>query len=486
MADIDGEILLLNPVFESVSGHTEDDLVEVHLRDIFLTMQDSPNPLSVETLTEIKHDFLLLLSSNSLKPVSLELQEIEGQKYLGVLKEIIETKITADIASPPREQKMPVESAVPAKTTKIIFADEDNNLQHEVRTMLNGILGYGSALKFEKAIEENSRYANYLDGILTNGQKLKALFDKSISPGSRSKRVTLSLLSPALLLKKIVVLLGSFAKEQNAAIHVAGDEDVLIISDETRLQNILHFFVHKAILFTRSGEVRININKDAASKKLLIDIDNIGMDIPNPIIQEINREKVLPEYNTDIQIFSNNPEISEILSDFNLIDAKLEINISQPSEQIASILLPLNSENTPAETLTAIESEIKLKNASILIVEDNKINARVLSLFLEKVAEVSIAYSGNEAINLIENTSSSGKVFSLIFMDIGLPEPWDGIMLKNEIEKRWPQYKMVPFVAQTAFAQDSWTERILQGDFRKCLIKPLDRIEVMQTVNKLI
>lgn len=486
MADIDGEILLLNPVFESVSGHNEDDLAEIHLRNIFLTMQDSPNPLSVETLTEIKHDFLLLLSSNSLKPVSLELKEIEGQKYLGVLKEIIEIKITADIASPPREQKMSMEIAEPAKTTKIIFADEDNNLQHEVRTMLNGILGYGSALKFEKAIEENSRFANYLDGILTNGQKLKALFDKSISPGSRSKRVSLSLLSPALLLKKVIILLGSFANEQNAVIHVAGEEEPLIISDESRLQNILHFFVHKAILFTRSGEVSINIKKDTSSKKLLIVIDNIGMDIPNPIIQEINKEMILPQYNTDCQAFANNPEIAEILSDFNMIDSKLEISITEPSEQIASILLPLNSENTPAETLAAIESEIKLKNASILIVEDNKINARVLSLFLDKVAEVNIAYSGNEALNLIENTSKAGKFFNLIFMDIGLPEPWDGIMLKHEIEKRWPSYKMVPFVAQTAFAQDSWTERILEGDFRKCLIKPLDRIEVMQTVNKLI
>jgi hypothetical protein len=67
-----------------------------------------------------------------------------------------------------------------------------------------------------------------------------------------------------------------------------------------------------------------------------------------------------------------------------------------------------------------------------------------------------------------------------------LPEPWDGIILKKEIENRWPGYQMVPFVAQTAFAQDSWTERILLGDFRKCLIKPIDRLDVLQTVKNLI
>lgn len=490
LADIDGEILLINPVFEAFSGYNEEELAEIKLSEIFLSLEGVHNPLSQENLKELHHTFYFLLVSNALKQVTLELKEIEGQKYLGIIHESIDNPVSSGVTEVAKEsQPINVSDNTPVNAVSVSKQKEpenDSNLQHEIRTMLNGILGYSSVLKLENTITADKRVDSYIDGIISKGQKIKVLLDENISTESKKQQTHLSLVSPLLVLRKIIILLGSFSKDQNVEIEIQGSEDSLVITDENRLQNILYFLIHKAILYCRKEKVNITVGKDTNQQKLNIEIDNIGIDIPNSVIQEINREKVLPEYNVDAPAFRNNPEIAEILSDINLIEGKLEFTTQKQHEQMAALALPLNSQNTREEILKSIETEIAAKKVRILIVEDNKVNARVLSLFLEKISNTEIAYSGNEALNLIESANNSGNNYNIVFMDIGLPEPWDGIILKKEIENRWPGYLMVPFVAQTAFAQDSWTDRILQGDFRKCLIKPIDRLDVLQTVKKLI
>ncbi|MDY0102493.1 MAG: response regulator [Lentimicrobium sp.] len=490
LADIDGEIVLINPVFEAFSGYTEDELAEIKLSEIFLSIEGALNPLAQENLKESNHNFYFLLATSVLKPVTLELKEIEGQKYLGIIHESFDSPAVTDHPEESKERQSINEpdNTVTSTTSKPNPKEPlaDGNLQHEIRTMLSGILGYGAVLKLEKTISADKRIDSYVEGILNNGQKIKAVLDKSISTDSKKQQLNLSLVSPLLVIRKIIILLGSFSKEQNVEIENTGSEDYLVFSDENRLQNILYYLIHKAISYSRTGKVSLSIDKDVSLQKLNIEIDNIGIDIPNAVMHEINREKILPEYNIDGPVFSNNPEIAEVLSDLNLIEGKLEFKVQKQYEQMVTLSLPLNSENSREEILESIEAEITKKKVRILIVEDNKINARILSLFLENISTTEIAYSGNEALNLIERAYHSGNNYNIVFMDIGLPEPWDGIILKKEIEKRWPAYQMIPFVAQTAFAQDRLTERILQGDFRKCLIKPIDRLIVLQTVKKLI
>jgi CheY-like chemotaxis protein len=117
-----------------------------------------------------------------------------------------------------------------------------------------------------------------------------------------------------------------------------------------------------------------------------------------------------------------------------------------------------------------------------IIVEDDKFNASILNLYFEDIAAVSTAFSGNEALNITEFFYNKGIVFHAVIMDIGLPKPWDGILLKMEMEKRWPEYQNIPFLAQTAFTAKSFTDRITDNKFKGFLVKPISRSDLLRFI----
>ncbi len=114
--------------------------------------------------------------------------------------------------------------------------------------------------------------------------------------------------------------------------------------------------------------------------------------------------------------------------------------------------------------------------------EDDKFNSAILNLYLESLTAISSAFSGNEALNIIEANYNKGIIFNVMIMDIGLPKPWDGILLKAEIEKRWPEYQKIPFLAQTAFTAKSFADRIQESRFSGYLVKPISRSELLRFV----
>jgi CheY-like chemotaxis protein len=247
---------------------------------------------------------------------------------------------------------------------------------------------------------------------------------------------------------------------------------------------VLHFIVEKALLYTRNPQVTIEVVEENSPERLSIKVDNIGMDIPQQLINFIRREQTRPLYETSNPILDAYPEIRTLLRNLNVLEGKIQFQTSPQLGEIAIISFSKQSVGHPDETEARVEAEIKHKSLKILIVEDDKINALILGLYLGDLVNVTTAFSGNEALNIIEMQYNQGVVYNLVLMDIGLPEPWNGVLLKTEIEKKWPEYRNVPFIAQTAHTHDSWAERIMNENFKGYLVKPLNRLDVLLHVNK--
>lgn len=80
---------------------------------------------------------------------------------------------------------------------------------------------------------------------------------------------------------------------------------------------------------------------------------------------------------------------------------------------------------------------------SVLVVEDDAIASKVIQMILiAKGCKVTCATSGEEALELINNS------FSFIIMDIGLPG-LDGIETARQISKL-PNVSQIPIIALTA------------------------------------
>jgi len=106
--------------------------------------------------------------------------------------------------------------------------------------------------------------------------------------------------------------------------------------------------------------------------------------------------------------------------------------------------------------------KVNLKDASILLVEDNVINQKIVTLSLEKIVKnIDIAHNGKEALDKFGTSN-----YDLILMDIQMPV-MDGFLATKKIrEIEASTNSFTPIVAITANA--------MSGDRETCLAVGMD------------
>ncbi len=106
---------------------------------------------------------------------------------------------------------------------------------------------------------------------------------------------------------------------------------------------------------------------------------------------------------------------------------------------------------------------------SVLIVDDNKINQKILTNVLGRSGmQLDIASNGQEAI---EMTLGAGKVYDLVLMDINMPV-MDGYTATATMRKE-PAYASIPIVALTALVMESEVDKMFIKGVSGYLSKPL-------------
>ncbi len=125
--------------------------------------------------------------------------------------------------------------------------------------------------------------------------------------------------------------------------------------------------------------------------------------------------------------------------------------------------------------------------------EDSDFNDLEASLFgeekkvsLESSFELTHAYQGQEALELVSAAVAEGKPFAMAFVDVRMPPGWDGI---ETISRLWEVDPDLLTVICTAFSDYSWDEtieRLGQTDKLLILKKPFDEVEVRQLAHALV
>jgi len=94
--------------------------------------------------------------------------------------------------------------------------------------------------------------------------------------------------------------------------------------------------------------------------------------------------------------------------------------------------------------------------------------------------ELSHAYQGQEALDLVENAETEGRPFAVLFVDVRMPPGWDGIETIQKIWERWPHIEMVICTAYSDYSWEKILKRIGRTDQLMFLRKPFDVISVKQ------
>lgn len=118
---------------------------------------------------------------------------------------------------------------------------------------------------------------------------------------------------------------------------------------------------------------------------------------------------------------------------------------------------------------------------SILLVEDDELNIKMVTSFLKDNFNIEAARSGEEALK-----HSLEKQYDIILMDIGLKKEMSGIDVTHQLRKM-PAYQNTPIVALTAYALSGDKQRILDAGCSHYLSKPFTKaqlINLLQSVTK--
>ena len=113
----------------------------------------------------------------------------------------------------------------------------------------------------------------------------------------------------------------------------------------------------------------------------------------------------------------------------------------------------------------------------IMIVEDNKFNAELITIYLGNDFISNLVFSGPEAVKL------AGMIpFDMILMDINLGQDMDGILAAKEI-RSIPRYKEIPIIAITGYSSFEERKYILEQGLTDLLSKPFDKKTLISIIN---
>ena len=159
-----------------------------------------------------------------------------------------------------------------------------SNMSHEIRTPMNGILGFSELLNEEELSVEDRKI--YLDIINTNGHHLLSIINDILDIARiDSNQLSINNLPFSLHLLLDEILLSyekskiTIGKENIDFILDKGlkDDDLIIISDEIRLRQILYNLLGNALKFTKNGFIKFGYT--LPGDKIQFYIQDSGMGI---------------------------------------------------------------------------------------------------------------------------------------------------------------------------------------------------------------
>lgn len=187
-----------------------------------------------------------------------------------------------------------------------------------------------------------------------------------------------------------------------------------------------------------------------------------------------------PEYQ---QFVRENTHINCILfSDYDSNVSFSSSNLTVIKKPFSTINISSVFNNESADNTDLGEMDLydyTASNASVLIVDDNKINLTVAEGLLRPVQmHVDTALSGQEAIDKI-----SKNKYDLILMDHMMPE-LDGVETAHLIRRFHKDYDDVPIIALTANAVADAKEMFVKEGLNDFIAKPIELAKLLDVVKK--
>jgi CheY-like chemotaxis protein len=153
---------------------------------------------------------------------------------------------------------------------------------------------------------------------------------------------------------------------------------------------------------------------------------------------------------------------------------------SSPGQGSTFSFTVVMSESRGVACVDSVSDEFRLSESlRILLAEDNQLNQMAIEYMLQTHGHrVTLVDSGKKAVKEVADHR-----YDLVLMDVQMPE-MDGLEATRRI--RASSKPDIPVIALTAYALKEEEEEILRAGMDACLIKPVDKEDLLKTIQRVM
>jgi signal transduction histidine kinase len=374
------------------------------------------------------------------------------------------------------------QSVAEAKRLAQSKSDFLSTMSHELRTPLISVIGI-SELLIENP--HNERQKEDLRILRFSASGLHTLINNILDFNKlETDKFYLEKLNVNLgdLLNNVCMGLSLQARDKGIVLKCEADERVkkqIVVTDPTRLTQIIYNLTGNGIKFTKKGEVSVNLSAMSESENKItvrFSISDTGIGIHPDQHQAIFDPFVQASSNTTRQYGGTGlglPIVKRLLEMFRSkihmesipgVGSTFSFEITFDKGEVDPLVIDLDSDGRNLEGLR------------VLLAEDNSMNVYLLEkLFHKWGVDYEIASNGDEALEKVAT-----QTYDLVLMDIHMPFR-DGYQTAKEIRMLPdPVRSSIPIIALTASVSDDLKHKIEEAGMNDYLHKPFNASELFQ------
>jgi len=502
ITDVSGIILYVNPAFEKNTGYSLLEVFGQNVRILKSGQQDKPfyrrlwktiigGGIWQGVFHNRRKDGSLFWESATISPIFE--QDGKIHRFIAVKEDITARKkmedslkdytdelqeVNAELARNIRRSDELAQRAECASQAKSEFLAV---MSHELRSPLNGVLGFAQLLESTSLDSEQTEYAKM---IYQSGKHLLDVVNEildfsSIEKGRMAVDRSLFCLTDVVESACKDSHIASLKKGIEFSREIAENVDQLIMADQRRIGQILGHLLSNAVKFTTAGSVSLRVCKCQAEGRteILFKVTDTGQGIAPEAIPQLFQ----PFSQGDSSLRRKHEGTGLGLAISKRIAEAMEGEITVESQigrgSTFTFRFPIGP--VPAQPIAPLPKKPVQEHpdpgALVLVVEDSLIGRVLAEKLLHNLGyRVEFATNGQEAVDVFV----SGK-YAVILMDMQMPV-MDGIEATRQIRGKETPGHRVQIVAITANVMPGDRERCFDVGMDDFLSKPFTKSEFME------
>jgi signal transduction histidine kinase/DNA-binding response OmpR family regulator len=367
------------------------------------------------------------------------------------------------------------------------------NMSHDIRTPLNGIIGFVDILL--NNTKPTSEQKKYLDLIKNSSSLLGAIINDILDFSKLAEgKLDLHLQSTNIKseLSKTLSLFANEITNKSLKYSVNIDENISsnIMCDKNRLNQVMINLIGNSIKFTSKGEIRVDISMEKSTNQnisLRFSIKDTGIGISSQKQKEIFAPFTQEDNTTSTNFGGTGLGLSISKYIVELMDGELMLNSIQGegSEFYFVLNFDTSGKILAEEEEEEEEEESNFDHKHILVAEDNPTNQILIEILLKnKNITSTIASDGMEALEIYKKTNNK---FDMVFTDINMPIMGGVEFFENMMEfEKSNNITHTPIIALTANAIVGDKEKFIDMGMDGYLSKPIDKKELEEILKNFL